>query len=91
MRRDSSGIWIALDTPAGAATLHLRVAAGVVEATAWGNGAELAITQVPALCGADDDETGIGVLFSQTRERLEEHMMRLLRTQPSHNPDDEVI
>jgi 3-methyladenine DNA glycosylase/8-oxoguanine DNA glycosylase len=47
-----------LATPAGAATLLLRTTASVIEAAAWGPGAEQAILQVPALCGAEDDDTG---------------------------------
>jgi 3-methyladenine DNA glycosylase/8-oxoguanine DNA glycosylase len=58
MRRDDTGIWLALATASGSASLHLRQAAGRIEATAWGDGAEAAIEQVPALCGADDDDDG---------------------------------
>jgi 3-methyladenine DNA glycosylase/8-oxoguanine DNA glycosylase len=57
-QRDASGSWMTLATPAGAATLLLRTAASVIEAAAWGPGAEQAILQVPALCGAEDDDTG---------------------------------
>jgi len=58
VRRDGTGIWMTMATEAGTATLHLRSAAAAVEATAWGAGAELAIEQVPALCGAHDDDSG---------------------------------
>jgi 3-methyladenine DNA glycosylase/8-oxoguanine DNA glycosylase len=57
-QRDASGSWMTLATPAGAATLLLRTTASVIEAAAWGPGAEQAILQVPALCGAEDDDTG---------------------------------
>jgi 3-methyladenine DNA glycosylase/8-oxoguanine DNA glycosylase len=57
-QRDGAGFWITMATPAGDATLHLRPAASGVEATAWGPGAEQALAQVPALCGAEDDATG---------------------------------
>jgi 3-methyladenine DNA glycosylase/8-oxoguanine DNA glycosylase len=57
-QRDASGFWMTMATPAGAATLLVRTAASVIEATAWGPGAERAIAQVPALCGAEDDDTG---------------------------------
>lgn len=57
-QRDASGFWMTMATPAGAATLLLRTVASVIEAAAWGPGAERAIAQVPALCGADDDDTG---------------------------------
>jgi len=63
MRRDDTGIWITLATPAGSASLHLRSTGGTIAATAWGAGAEHAIAQVPPLCGADDDDTG----FDATR------------------------
>ncbi|MEO5921213.1 MAG: DNA-3-methyladenine glycosylase 2 family protein [Pseudolysinimonas sp.] len=58
MQRDATGIWITLATAGGPASLHLRRAAGSIEATAWGAGAEQAIAQVPRLCGGDDDDTG---------------------------------
>jgi 3-methyladenine DNA glycosylase/8-oxoguanine DNA glycosylase len=57
-QRDASGFWLTMATPAGDATLHLRATASGIEATAWGSGAEQAIAQVPALCGAEDDATG---------------------------------
>lgn len=63
MQRDGTGIWITLATPAGSASLHLRSTGSTIAATAWGTGAEHAIAQVPALCGADDDDTG----FDATR------------------------
>ncbi|MFJ6653746.1 DNA-3-methyladenine glycosylase family protein [Microbacterium sp. NPDC091313] len=51
-------IWRASRTPAGIATLALRESAdGTVRAAAWGPGAEWALAQLPALCGADDDPT----------------------------------
>jgi 3-methyladenine DNA glycosylase/8-oxoguanine DNA glycosylase len=49
-------LWRASRTPAGVATLALRATAGGdVRAAAWGPGAEWALEQVPALCGAADD------------------------------------
>ncbi|CAN5580214.1 DNA-3-methyladenine glycosylase [soil metagenome] len=58
MQRDASGIWMTMATLAGDATLLLRAVASAVEASAWGAGAAEAIVQVPALCGAGDDDTG---------------------------------
>lgn len=61
MQRDATGIWLALGTPAGTASLHLRTVGGAdaaVEATAWGSGAEQAIADVPALLGDGDDDSG---------------------------------
>ena len=57
-QRDGSGLWMTMATPAGAATLRVRTVASVIEAAAWGPGAEHAIAQVPALCGAEDDDDG---------------------------------
>jgi 3-methyladenine DNA glycosylase/8-oxoguanine DNA glycosylase len=52
-------IWRASRTPEGIATLALREGAGgVVRAAAWGPGAAWALTQLPALCGAQDDPSG---------------------------------
>jgi 3-methyladenine DNA glycosylase/8-oxoguanine DNA glycosylase len=52
----SGGVfWRTSRTPAGIATLALRAAGGAVKAAAWGPGAEWALAQVPALCGAHDD------------------------------------
>jgi 3-methyladenine DNA glycosylase/8-oxoguanine DNA glycosylase len=49
-------IWRASRTPAGVATLALREGpGGIVHGAAWGPGAEWALAQLPALCGADDD------------------------------------
>lgn len=54
-----SVIWRASRTPAGVATLAIREThPGVVRAAAWGPGREWALSQLPALCGADDDPTG---------------------------------
>ncbi|WP_344859227.1 DNA-3-methyladenine glycosylase 2 family protein [Amycolatopsis ultiminotia] len=51
--------WLAANTPGGPGTLALlRRADGVVEAEAWGDGAEFLLDGVPALLGADDDDTG---------------------------------
>jgi 3-methyladenine DNA glycosylase/8-oxoguanine DNA glycosylase len=58
MQRDATGIWLAIATATGTASLHLRQSARTIDATAWGDGAESAIQQVPALCGADDDDEG---------------------------------
>lgn len=57
-QRDGSGIWMTMATPAGAATLRVRALRSDIEAAAWGPGAAEAIAQVPALCGADDDDDG---------------------------------
>ncbi|MET0304397.1 MAG: DNA-3-methyladenine glycosylase 2 family protein [Microbacteriaceae bacterium] len=52
-------MWRASRTPDGVATLALRQKAdGTVKGAAWGPGAPWALDQLPALCGADDDDTG---------------------------------
>ncbi len=52
------GWWLGLPTPAGPATLRLaqRNDVGEVVATAWGEGAQWALDQVPALLGDGDDD-----------------------------------
>ncbi len=58
MTTASAVIWRATRTPEGVATLALReTRRGVIRAAAWGPGAEWALAQVPALCGALDDPT----------------------------------
>ncbi|WOQ70030.1 DNA-3-methyladenine glycosylase 2 family protein [Microbacterium limosum] len=55
MVADGPVIWRASRTPEGIATLAMRpVGGGAVRAAAWGPGAEWALGQLPALCGADD-------------------------------------
>lgn len=51
-------IWRATRTPAGVATLAIRVERGVIRGAAWGAGADWALAQLPALCGDLDDPTG---------------------------------
>lgn len=51
-------LWRASRTPAGVATLALRVGRTRVRAAAWGAGADWALDQLPRLCGADDDPDG---------------------------------
>ena len=60
-------VWWATRTPAGVATLHLRLdrgtstggnSAGAVLARAWGPGRQWAIDALPRTLGADDDPTG---------------------------------
>jgi len=58
---DGSTLWRAARTPEGIATLALRQTNEGIHATAWGSGAEWALTQLPRLCGADDDATGFDI------------------------------
>lgn len=56
MTIDGAVVWRASRTPDGVATLALRQRSdGSVRGAAWGPGAEWALGQLPALCGADDD------------------------------------
>lgn len=51
--------WRGLLTPAGPATLRVApLAAGTIEAAAWGDGADWALDHLPAMLGADDDPAG---------------------------------
>lgn len=75
MRRDADGtLWRAGTTPDGPATLALRRdQAGTVHATGWGPGAAWALDGVPALLGAEDDDSGFVAhhrLIAQIRRRM---------------------
>ena len=61
MIADGPVLWRASRTPQGIATLALRQSGDEVRATAWGPGADWALTQLPALCGARDDDSGFDV------------------------------
>ncbi|QRP51189.1 DNA-3-methyladenine glycosylase [Amycolatopsis sp. FDAARGOS 1241] len=58
--RGERGVWwLAANTPSGAGTLALlRRPDGVVEAEAWGAGADFLLDGVPSLLGAEDDDSG---------------------------------
>jgi 3-methyladenine DNA glycosylase/8-oxoguanine DNA glycosylase len=58
IRRDADGWWLTVRLASGTATLLLRERADAVEARAWGAGAAEAVAGVPALLGADDDDSG---------------------------------
>src|SRR5437764_12209532 len=59
LRDDVSGaLWRAVTTGDGSATLRLTKSSDVVEAQAWGDGAEAALEGVPDLLGASDDDSG---------------------------------
>ncbi|WP_104478332.1 DNA-3-methyladenine glycosylase 2 family protein [Actinokineospora auranticolor] len=72
-RRDPTGAWLAANTADGPGALRLRRQAGEVVADAWGPGAEALVEGVPALLGADDDDTGFQAhhpLIAETRRAL---------------------
>ncbi|MGH3768080.1 MAG: DNA-3-methyladenine glycosylase family protein [Pseudonocardiaceae bacterium] len=75
MRVDADGtVWRAGTTPAGAATLAVRRDnGGTVQATGWGPGAGWALDGLPALLGADDDDSAFvphHPLIAQVRRRM---------------------
>jgi 3-methyladenine DNA glycosylase/8-oxoguanine DNA glycosylase len=53
----NGSVWMAANTPAGPGTLALRRVSGEVHAEAWGAGADFLLDGLPALCGADDDDS----------------------------------
>jgi len=56
---DERGItWLASNTPDGPGTLALRPADGRIEAAAWGPAKDRLLSGVPALLGANDDDSG---------------------------------
>ena len=59
-RLADGSIALARRTPVGAGTLQIRVRASeaMVEAQAWGSGADWLLDRLPRLLGADDDTTG---------------------------------
>ncbi|MBV9058439.1 MAG: DNA-3-methyladenine glycosylase 2 family protein [Pseudonocardiales bacterium] len=75
MRVDADGsVWRAGTTPAGPVTLALRRDSdGAVHATGWGPGAAWVLDGLPALLGADDDDSAFvphHPLISQARRRM---------------------
>lgn len=51
-------IWRAMRTPAGVATLAIRIERSRIRGAAWGPGAGWALDQLPRLCGGADDPAG---------------------------------
>ncbi|MGW4647728.1 DNA-3-methyladenine glycosylase family protein [Kitasatospora sp. NPDC004289] len=74
-------VWRASRTPAGVGTLRLAQSSGVVEAHAWGPGAEWLLDRVPQLLGASDDPSGLHLPPGPLREAQRNHPgLRLTRT-----------
>ncbi|GAA2963806.1 DNA-3-methyladenine glycosylase family protein [Actinokineospora diospyrosa] len=72
-RQDAAGVWLAANTAAGPGTLQLTGRTGEVRASAWGPGADALLDGVPALLGAEDDDTGfepLHPLVAQARRGL---------------------
>lgn len=72
-QRDSGGaLWLTANTPSGTGTLRVRRPDGVVEGTAWGDGGDWLLEGLPALLGAEDDDSGFHghhPLVAETRRR----------------------
>ncbi|MEO7015530.1 MAG: DNA-3-methyladenine glycosylase 2 family protein [Leifsonia sp.] len=83
-RWDSRGVWRTFRTPEGPATLRILAPSGdgSIGASAWGPGAEWAITAVPGLLGHGDDWGDLDVrgttLLQESRRR--NPGLRLTRT-----------
>ncbi|NUT48405.1 MAG: DNA-3-methyladenine glycosylase 2 family protein [Saccharothrix sp.] len=70
-RAGDDGVWLAANTPAGPGTLRVR-RTDVVEADAWGDGAEWLLDGLPALLGEGDDDSAFEChhpLVAETRRR----------------------
>jgi 3-methyladenine DNA glycosylase/8-oxoguanine DNA glycosylase len=74
-RIDGGLHWRGLRTPEGPATLLIepRPAETVVEARAWGPGAEWSLEALPATLGADDDPTGFEPRLPLLEQALRHH------------------
>jgi 3-methyladenine DNA glycosylase/8-oxoguanine DNA glycosylase len=72
-QQDAAGaVWMTANTPLGPGTLRVRRPGAEVEATAWGDGAEWLLEGLPALLGAEDDDSGFEghhPLVAETRRR----------------------
>ncbi|MGB3441481.1 MAG: DNA-3-methyladenine glycosylase 2 family protein [Actinophytocola sp.] len=65
--------WFAANTPAGVGTLALRRRGGTVHATAWGDGAQVLLDGLPAMLGAEDDDSDFEAhhpLIADLRKRI---------------------
>ncbi|MEQ8839855.1 MAG: hypothetical protein RIB98_02665 [Acidimicrobiales bacterium] len=56
VRRRQGVHWWTTDTPEGVAAVAFRAGGDLVRADAWGTGTDWALTQLPALLGARDDD-----------------------------------
>ncbi|MEU4801887.1 DNA-3-methyladenine glycosylase 2 family protein [Actinosynnema sp. NPDC023587] len=69
--RESGGLWLTANTPDGPATLHVT-RPDDVSAEAWGDGAEWLLDRLPALLGAEDDDSAFEChhpLVAESRRR----------------------
>jgi 3-methyladenine DNA glycosylase/8-oxoguanine DNA glycosylase len=68
MRLSPGEVWRASTTPDGPSTVHLRATGAALEAEAWGDGAEWALDNLPALLGFHDDRAGFAPLHAVVRD-----------------------
>jgi 3-methyladenine DNA glycosylase/8-oxoguanine DNA glycosylase len=74
-RIDGTRHWRGIRTPEGPAALLIepRSALSVVEARAWGPGADWALESLPAMLGADDDASGFEPRLPLLEQALRHH------------------
>ena len=74
-------VLLALRTPDGPTTIHLRSVDGTIEAEAWGTGADRALDDAPDIVGANDDWSDFEPHHDPVRRLRHEHPgLRLTRT-----------
>jgi 3-methyladenine DNA glycosylase/8-oxoguanine DNA glycosylase len=69
----NGSIWMAANTPTGPGTISLKRSDGEVRAEAWGDGADFLLDGLPALLGADDDDSDFVAhhdVVAQVRRRM---------------------
>jgi len=65
--------WLAARTPHGTASVRLRRTDDTLDATAWGDGAEVLLGSVPALIGEDDEPERLVAYHAIVRELQRRH------------------
>lgn len=67
--------WRAFHSPVGAVTLRVEPlsSTGLIDATAWGDGATWALDHLPALLGGDDDPSGFAPHHARLAAALRAH------------------
>jgi 3-methyladenine DNA glycosylase/8-oxoguanine DNA glycosylase len=73
LRREPDAVWLAGNTTAGVGTLALRRSGSEVLARAWGPGAADLLDGVPALLGAEDDDSDFQAhhpIVAEVRRRM---------------------
>ena len=82
MRIGLADAYLAIRTPDGPATLHVRSIGYDIAARAWGPGADWALASVPGLVGALDDDSG----FQPQHHLIDELWRRRTRACGSRAP-----